>query len=209
MTRHRILIAADVEDAALTLLERNWNRADISVVTTIEIAQAVALSHAGSDVYATTRSLYSPAYDEIRTLVAPGRPVGVLETTVPSVTYTRAGISDEYFADIAEINRAAAEPPKNMPLTALGGIAFPAAASDNHLPAALAADAALRRLQTAADLFKAAERAMREGAEQLALIADATPQRAFASSLYTPLMRAEVELSTVLESMRNVTPEVP
>lgn len=192
MSAQRILIAADVEDALLVLLERGWSRGDTVVITTVRDAQAKELTHRGLDVYATTRALQAPFYDEIRSQVAPGRPVSVLSPTAPTVS------TPAEFPPSAGV----------VPLTALGGVSFPAPTSDNNLPPALAADAAVRRLRAAANLFEAAERAMRDGAEQLALIADASPQRAFASTLYNPLTRASVELSTVLESLRNVTSEV-
>jgi hypothetical protein len=90
------------------------------------------------------------------------------------------------------------------PLTVCGGVQLAEPTPATDVPAWIATDVALRRLEAALERFKDAERAVNDGMAALAAIRPEDPRRYLAQAWLAPLERASREVEAVLDSMNQV-----
>ncbi|MCB2413679.1 hypothetical protein LGT39_12570 [Demequina sp. TTPB684] len=95
-------------------------------------------------------------------------------------------------------------PAAQPPLTACGGVQLPEPDPTTDIPAYIAADVALRRMGSAIERFRDAERALQDGMAALAAIPPEDPRRHFAEAMLAPLVRASRDVESVLDSMHQV-----
>ncbi|WP_291378896.1 hypothetical protein [Demequina sp.] len=72
------------------------------------------------------------------------------------------------------------------------------------MPAWIATDVALRRMESAVERFRDAERALQEGMAALAAIPPEDPRRHLAQAWLAPLVQTSREVEAVLDSMNQV-----
>lgn len=181
----QVLLARDWPDAAAFVADRGWQMTKTIIVT--------KPSH-----LALTRGLIASVFSTPSATLNPDFQLLLAGVSPCSATLTRTPIVAS-----AETSPSSC-PPARLPLTALGGVQLPSPPSDAYLPQDLAAAASIRRLQIAAERFRDAEQALRDGVAALELISPYTPQRKFAEAQFERLARASTEVAGVLDSMHQV-----
>jgi len=89
-------------------------------------------------------------------------------------------------------------------LTGCGGVPLPEPVAAVDVPAWLATDIALRRMESAVERFRDAEQALNDGMRALAAVPVGDPRRHFTEAMLAPLERASIDVGSVLDSMYQV-----